>query len=96
MREAALAIQSERRKVGNMFYPYLSDDCVKALEDDLMLTLWPMEHSFYFILTDIEHYLEVPESEFPLTAKKAKSYLQNTQQWTDDIREMMWSLWSDE
>lgn len=55
-----------------------------------------MVHSFYFLLTNIEHYVEVPESEFPLTAKKAKSYLQNTQQWTDDIREMMWSLWSDE
>ena len=96
LREAAIKEQRERRKNGNIYYPYLSDDCVKALEDDLMLTLWPMEHSFYFILTDIEHYLEVPESEFPLTAKKAKSYLQNTQQWTDDIREMMWSLWSDE
>ena len=57
LREAALAIQRERRKVGNMFYPYLSDDCVKALEDEIMLTLWPMEHSFYFILTDIEHYV---------------------------------------
>ena len=55
-----------------------------------------MVHSFYFILTNIEHYVEGPESEFPWTAKKAKSYLQNTQQWTDDIREMMWSLWSDE
>ena len=96
LREATLAIQRERRKVGNMFYPYLSDDCVKALEDEIMLTLWPMEHSFYFILTYIEHYVEVPESEYPLSAEKAKSYLQNTKQWTDDIQEMMWSLWSDE
>ena len=96
LREATLAIQRERRKVGNMFYPYLSDDCVKALEDEIMLTLWPMEHSFYFILTDIEHYVEIPGSEYPLSAEKAKSYLQNTKQWTDNIQEMMWSLWSDE
>ena len=39
LREAALAIQRERRKVGNMFYPYLSDDYIKALEDEIMLTL---------------------------------------------------------
>ena len=74
-------------------YPELR---LKALEDEIMLTLWPMEHSFYFILTDIEHYVEIPESEYPLSVEKAKSYLQNTKQWTDDIQEMMWSLWSDE
>ena len=96
LREATLAIQRERRKVGNLFFPYLSDDYIKALEDEIMLTLWPMEHSFYFILTYIEHYVEVPESEYPLSAEKAKSYLQNTKQWTDNIQEMMWSLWSDE
>lgn len=96
LREEALAIQRERRKVDNLFYPYLLEDCVKALEDEVMLTLWQMEHSFYFRLTDIEHYVEVPESDYPLSAEKAKCYLQNTMQWTDEVREMMWSLWSDE
>ena len=96
LREAALAIQRERRKVGNMFYPYLSDAWVKPLEDEIMLSLCPMENSLSSLLTYIEHYVEVPESEYPLSAEKAKSYLQNTKQWTDDIQEMMWSLWSDE
>ena len=50
LREATINKQRERRKNGNIYYPFLSDECVESLKDEVMLTIWPMEHGFIFIL----------------------------------------------
>lgn len=89
LREAAINEQRERRRSGNIYYPFLSDECVKALKDEVTLTVWPMEHGFIFTFDDRQDFVEVPDSECPLSAERAKRYLNNMKPWTKEI-EKMW------
>ena len=50
LREAAINEQRERRKKGDIYYPFLSDECVESLKDEVMLTIWPMESGFIFTM----------------------------------------------
>ena len=65
LREAAINKQSEGRKNGTIYYPFLSDACVEVLKDEVMLTIWPMEHGFIFTMDDRHEFVEVPDSECP-------------------------------
>lgn len=52
LREAAINEQRERRKNGNIYYPFLSDECVESLKNEVMLTIWPKENGFIFTMDD--------------------------------------------
>lgn len=39
LREAAINEQRERRINGNIYYPFLSDECAESLKDQVMLTV---------------------------------------------------------
>ena len=65
LREATINKQRERRKNGNIYYPFLSDECVESLKDEVMLTIWPMEHGFIFTMDDRHEFVEVLDSECP-------------------------------
>ena len=54
-----------------------------------MLTIWPMESGFIFTMEGSREFVEVPDSEYPLSAEKAKWYLEHMQPWTKEI-ENMW------
>lgn len=88
LREAAIKAQRERRKIGNIYSPYLTDECAEALKDELMLTIWPMENGFIFTFDDCQEFVEVPDSEYPLSAERAKWYLNNMKPWTQEIEDM--------
>ena len=68
--------------------PYLTDECAEALKDELMLTIWPMENGFIFTFDDCQEFVEVPDSEYPLSAERAKWYLNNMKPWTQEIEDM--------
>ena len=65
LREAAINNQRERRKNGNNYYPLLSDECVESLKNEVVLTIWPMEHGFIFTMDDRHEFVEVLDSECP-------------------------------
>ena len=65
LREVAINEQRERRKKGDIYYPFLSDECVESLKDEVMLTIWPMEHGFIFTMDDRHEFVEVLDSECP-------------------------------
>ena len=88
LREAAINEQRERRKKGDIYYPFLSDECVESLKDEVMLTIWPMESGFIFTMEGSREFVEVPDSEYPLSAEKAKWYLEHMQPWTREIEDM--------
>ena len=88
LREAAIKAQRERRKRGNIYSPYLTDECAEALNDELMLTIWPMENGFIFTFDDCHEFVEVPDSEYPLSTERAKWYLNNMKPWTQEIEDM--------
>ena len=89
LREAAIKEQRERRRNGDIYSPFLSKECYKALKRELMLTIWPMESGFIFTMEGSREFVEVPDSEYPLSAEKAKWYLEHMQPWTKEI-ENMW------
>lgn len=95
LREAAIMAQRERRRTGKTHYPYLTDECAEALKDEVMLTIWPNEHSFYITFDDTWEYVEVPDSEYPLTTERAMWYLRNMQPWTEAIHQMWLDATSD-
>lgn len=88
LREAAINEQRECRKNGNIYYPFLSDECVESLKDEVMLTIWPMEHGFIFTMDDRHEFVEVSDFECPLSAKRAKWCLEHMQPWTKEIEDM--------
>ena len=65
LREAAINKQRERRKNGNIYYPLLSDECVESLKNEVVLTIWPMEHGSIFTMDDRHEFVEVLDSECP-------------------------------
>ena len=89
MREVAINEQRERRKKGNIYYPFLSDECLELLKDEFMITIWPMEHGFIFTMEGSREFVEVPSEECPLSTERAKWYLEHMQPWTKEI-ENMW------
>lgn len=89
LREAAIKEQREHRRNGNIFYPFLSDECAKALKDEVMLTIWPMEHGLIFMMDGSREFVEVPDWDCPLLAERAKWYLEHMKPWTQEI-ETMW------
>ena len=95
LREAAINEQRERRKNGNIYYPFLSDECVESLKDEVMLTIWPMENGFIFTMDDYHEFVEVPDSECPLSAERAKWYLEHMQPWTKEIADMWFETVAD-
>ena len=88
LREAAIKEQRERRKNGNIYYPFLSDECAESLKDNVVLTIWPMEHGFIFTMDDRHEFVEVPDSECPLSAERAKWYLEHMRPWTKEVEDM--------
>ena len=95
LREAAIKEQRERRKNGYIYYPFLSDECAESLKDNVVLTIWPMEHGFIFTMDDRHEYVEVPDSECPLSTKRAKWYLKHMQPWTKEIEDMWFETVAD-
>ena len=65
LQEAAINEQRERRKNGNIYYPFLSDECVESLKDEVMLTIWPLENGFSFMMDDRHNFSDVHVSECP-------------------------------
>lgn len=95
LREAAIIEQRERRKNGNIYYPFLSDECVESLKDEVMLTIWPMENGFIFTMDDRHEFVEVPDSECPLSAERAKWYLEHMRPWTKEVEDMWFETVAD-
>ena len=62
LREAAIKEQRERRRNGDIYSPFLSKECYKALKRELMLTIWPMESGFIFTMDGSREFGEVPDS----------------------------------
>ena len=89
LREVAIEVQRERRRSGKTYYPYLTDECVESLKDEVMLTIWPMEHGFIFTMDGSRKFVEVPDTEYPLSPERAEWYLNNMKPWTQEI-EAMW------
>lgn len=88
LREATINKQRERRKNGNIYYPFLSDECVESLKDEVMLTIWPMEHGFIFTMEGSREFVEVASEECPLSTERAKWYLEHMQPWTKEVEDM--------
>lgn len=88
LREAAIKEQRERRRNGDIYSPFLSKECYKALKRELMLTIWPMESGFIFTMDGSREFVEVPDSEYPLSAERAKWYLEHMQPWTKEVEDM--------
>lgn len=88
LREAAINEQRERCINGNIYYPFLSDECAESLKDEVMLTIWPMENGFIFTMDDRHAFVKVLDSECSLSAKRAKWYLEHMQPWTQEIEDM--------
>ena len=95
LREAAINEQRERRKNGNIYYPFLSDECVESLKNEVMLTIWPMENGFIFTMDDCHEFVEVPDSECPLSAERAKWYLEHMRPWTKEVEDMWFETVAD-
>ena len=95
LREAAIKEQRERRRNGDIYSPFLSKECYKALKRELMLTIWPMESGFIFTMEGSREFVEVPDSEYPLSAEKAKWYLEHMQPWTREIEDMWFETVAD-
>ena len=47
-----------------------------------------MENGFIFTFDDCQEFVEVPDSEYPLSAERAKWYLNNMKPWTQEIEDM--------
>ena len=88
LREATINKQRERRKNGNIYYPFLSDECVESLKDEVMLTIWPMEHGFIFTMEGNREFVEVASEECPLSTERAKWYLEHMRPWTKEVEDM--------
>ena len=95
LREAAIKEQRERRRNGDIYSPFLSKECYKALKRELMLTIWPMESGFIFTMEGSREFVEVPDSEYPLSAEKAKWYLEHMQPCTREIEDMWFETVAD-
>ena len=95
MRDAAIKEQRERRKKGNIYSPFLSKECYKALKRELMLTIWPMESGFIFTMDGSREFVEVPDTEYPLSAERAKWYLDHMRPWTKEIEDMWFETVAD-
>ena len=95
LREATINKQRERRKNGNIYYPFLSDECVESLKDEVMLTIWPMEHGFIFTMEGSREFVEVASEECPLSTERAKWYLEHMQPWTKEIEDMWFETVAD-
>lgn len=95
LREATINKQRERRKNGNIYYPFLSDECVESLKDEVMLTIWPMEHGFIFTMEGSREFVEVASEECPLSTERAKWYLEHMQPWTKEVEDMWFETVAD-
>ena len=95
LREAAINKQRERRKNGNIYYPFLSDECVESLKDEVMLTIWPMEHGSIFTMEGSREFVEVASEECPLSTERAKWYLEHMQPWTKEVEDMWFETVAD-
>ena len=95
LREVAINEQRERRKKGNIYYPFLSDECVESLKDEVMLTIWPMEHGFIFTMEGSREFVEVASEECPLSTERAKWYLEHMQPWTKEVEDMWFETVAD-
>ena len=96
LREAAIKEQRERRRNGDIYSSFLSKECYNALKREFMLTIWPMENGFIFTMDDRHEFVEVPDSECPLSAERAKWYLEHMQPWTKEIEDMWFEAQNDE
>lgn len=95
LQEASIKEQRERCINGNIYYPFLSDECAESLKDEVMLTIWPMENGFIFTMDDRHEFVKVIDSECPLSAKRAKWYLEHMQPWTKEIEDMWFETVAD-
>ena len=95
LREATINKQRERRKNGNIYYPFLSDEYVESLKDEVMLTIWPMEHGFIFTMEGSREFVEVASEECPLSTERAKWYLEHMQPWTKEVEDMWFETVAD-
>ncbi|MGM9696287.1 MAG: hypothetical protein ACI3X8_05380 [Alloprevotella sp.] len=95
LREATVDKQRERRKNGNIYYPFLSDEYVESLKDEVMLTIWPMEHGFIFTMEGSREFVEVASEECPLSTERAKWYLEHMQPWTKEVEDMWFETVAD-
>ena len=95
LRETTINKQRERRKNGNIYYPFLSDECVESLKDEVMLTIWPMEHGFIFTMEGSREFVEVASEECPLSTERAKWYLEHMQPWTKEVEDMWFETVAD-
>ena len=95
LREATINKQRERRKNGNIYYPFLSDERVESLKDVVMLTIWPMEHGFIFTMEGSREFVEVASEECPLSTERAKWYLEHMQPWTKEVEDMWFETVAD-
>ena len=95
LREATINKQRERRKNGNIYYPFLSDECVESLKDEVMLTIWPMEHGFIFTMEGSREFVEVASEVCPLSTERAKWYLEHMQPWTKEVEDMWFETVAD-
>ena len=95
LREATINKQRERCKNGNIYYPFLSDECVESLKDEVMLTIWPMEHGFIFTMEGSREFVEIASEECPLSTERAKWYLEHMQPWTKEVEDMWFETVAD-
>ena len=51
-----------------------------------------MESGFIFTMDGSREFVEVPDSEYPLSAEKAKWYLEHMQPWTREIEDMWFEV----
>ena len=75
--------------------PFLSDECVESLKDEVMLTIWPMEHGFIFTMEGSREFVEVASEECPLSTERAKWYLEHMQPWTKEVEDMWFETVAD-